>query len=98
MFHSSSRRPIRYFPAEGFKVYSGDPVQSPESKVQSDGWGAVRTPPRQRLWAHLDTTANEAAANLLPLPARHERGEGWGEGIPKTALLSPALSSLGGRR
>ncbi len=33
-------------------------------------------------------------ANLLPLPARHERGEGWGEGH----LLSPALSSIRWRR
>ena len=41
--------------------------------------------------AHLDTVAV-----WLPLPARHERGEGWGEGIfnlQTRGLLSPALSS-----
>src|ERR1051325_9861879 len=34
-------------------------------------------------------------AGLLPLPARNERGEGWGEGKSnKDGLLSPALSSF----
>ena len=46
-----------------------------------------------RVRAHLDTTTR----NLLPRPARNERGEGQGRGVfNKVGLLSPALSSCGG--
>jgi len=47
--------------------------------------------------AQLDTRAK---TEELPLPARNERGEGWGEGWFSwkriSHLLSPALSSFGG--
>ncbi len=53
--------------------------------------------------AHLDT---RTTGDEPPRPARHERGEGWGEGsldsLPTgsdvTRLLSPALSSIPWRR
>ena len=46
-----------------------------------------------RVRAHLDTTTR----NLLPHPARNERGDGEGRGGFNTVgLLSPALSSCRG--
>src|SRR5213592_1651801 len=39
-------------------------------------------------WVHLDTTTR----NFLPLPARNEWGEGWGEGHSITVASSPPPS------
>jgi hypothetical protein len=48
-----------------------------------------------RVTAAIELGNRDSTSGLLPLLVRHERGEGWGEGkVIKTALLSPALSSL----
>src|SRR5207245_6038202 len=44
--------------------------------------------------AHPDTTTR----NFLPLPARHEWGEGWGEGHSIKVASSPQPSPPVGRR
>ena len=42
--------------------------------------------------------SDAVTADLLPLPARNERGEGWGEGKSKTKCPSSPQPSLSGRR
>src|SRR5438552_16421192 len=79
----------------------------PSSKNQASSGRQVDEAARTGASQFLDSLGKQATANLLPLPARNERGERWGEGhsdghfklpvVSKTALLSPAPSSLGAR-
>src|SRR6266699_1880812 len=57
------------------------------TKETREAYGVRRIP---ALWAHLDPTTIVRSASL-PLPARDERGEGWGEG-----LVSAAWTWFGG--
>src|SRR5271167_2596669 len=41
---------------------------------------------------HIESSPIRSHRSLLPLPARHERGEGWGEGL--FIVLYPAVSPV----
>src|SRR5204862_7940321 len=63
-------------------------AQRGELSIQNFGAFDERATKAERKRAHLDTTTR----NFLPLPARNEWGEGWGEGHSIIVASSPPPS------